>query len=1073
MKTLHRTGGCSLFACLLFTIAPATVSGEVTLESLLREMVSRDAIARWPQPEWTCKQASSYDRKTVAPDQPGWFANGDHTQYIRSEVTDGRTEQVMLDVDGPGALVRFWLTTADNKQGTIRIYLDGQATPALTFASFDLLKGDLKVDKPLLEPHPGYGPVRGGNTLYLPIPYGTHCKVTWEEKGGGPRYYQINYRTYATGTAVKTFDAPQLTAARRTIDEINQSLISTTPETAGRAWTLEKPISAGKQQSLDLHEGTAAIRELELQLQRNGTALTDRELRSVIIQLKFDDETTVWCPAPDFFGSGVGVNVLRSWSRTVDANGVMRCRWVMPYQKKASITLLNLGENSVETRLRVVVAPWAWDDRSMHFYSAWHFESNLATPPDRDWNYIRIAGKGVYAGDSLALFNSVSTWYGEGDEKIRVDAEAVPSHLGTGTEDYYGYSFAPQGILQTPFVNQVRIDEPMTQGHNVMSRTRLLDGIPFKKSLDFDIELTAWQPTNLTYAATTYWYALPGATCNVTPQPKEATQAVPTLEQAKVAELASRPRKPGAIECEKMTVVDKTEGMNVGNQSMAPWGADRWSFGEHLIATGKGPGAFYELEVPASDQQPRQVVVYLTQANDYGILKFAVNGQPSTTTFDGYAEQVQPAGPVRLGVFKPQDGRFLLRAEITGANPKAGGPQFLFALDCVVLEDPTLKTVHGQPSLQLATPQVELSITQLGGHMSPVTFYKDSAKPIQPYYVSPWQDEPPKPMPVPVLVPLRGDFFCLPFGGNQDAVNGEKHPPHGETAGSRWESHGSVQRGKTTTLTMSLATQVRQGRVQKDLSLIEGQNVVYVRHLIEGFAGKVPLGHHATLAMPDREGAVRLAASPFRFGMTNPGLFSDPKQGEYQSLLPGAKWNSLSKVPVAWKDQPDADLTRLPARTGYADLIQLFNEPWQKTNGPAWMTATFAEDGFVWFALKDPAALNSTVFWIENHGRHGHPWNGRNNCLGLEDVTAFFADGLAASTKDNLLTKEGVATTVELKSDRPTSVNYIQGVVKIPAGFDAVKSIEFTAGQATFVSESGQRVSAPVVHEFIKTGQLP
>lgn len=79
--------------------------------------------------------------------------------------------------------------------------------------------------------------------------------------------------------------------------------------------------------------------------------------------------------------------------------------------------------------------------------------------------------------------------------------------------------------------------------------------------------------------------------------------------------------------------------------------------------------------------------------------------------------------------------------------------------------------------------------------------------------------------------------------------------------------------------------------------------------------------------MPDKEGSVRLTPSPFRFGMTCPKQFSDPKQGEYQSLLPGVRWATLTKVPVAWKGEPDADLTRLPARQGYADLIQLVNEP--------------------------------------------------------------------------------------------------------------------------------------------------
>ncbi|GDY20094.1 hypothetical protein LBMAG56_14390 [Verrucomicrobiota bacterium] len=379
---------------------------------------------------------------------------------------------------------------------------------------------------------------------------------------------------------------------------------------------------------------------------------------------------------------------------------------------------------------------------------------------------------------------------------------------------------------------------------------------------------------------------------------------------------------------------------------------------------------------------------------------------------------------------------------------------------------------HAQPCFVVATKQVEVAVTQTGGHMAPVTFFRDSAAPVRPYYVSPWQDEPPAKMPVPVLVPLRGDFFCLPFGGNSEEVAGEKHPPHGETAGEAWRLVGTKTAADVTTLTLGLETKVRTGRVTKELSLVAGQNVVYSRHVIEGFAGRVPLGHHATLAMPEADGAVRIATSAFRFGMTCPSLFSDPKQREYQALLPGAKWSDLAKVPAAWKGAPDADLTRLPGRYGHADLIQLANESWEKTGGPAWTTATFADAGYVWFALKDPAVLRTTVFWMENRGRHGHPWNGRNNCLGLEDVTAFFADGLAASTRENLLTKEGVDTALTLRADQPTAVNYIQGVVKIPAGFENVQSLEFAPGAVTFISTTGQRVTAPVRHEFLKTGRL-
>ena len=377
------------------------------------------------------------------------------------------------------------------------------------------------------------------------------------------------------------------------------------------------------------------------------------------------------------------------------------------------------------------------------------------------------------------------------------------------------------------------------------------------------------------------------------------------------------------------------------------------------------------------------------------------------------------------------------------------------------------RTVHSQSSWILSTPQVELAITATGGMMSPVTFYRDTEKAVQPYYMSPWQDEGLK-LDVPVLVALRGDFFCMPFGGNNEAVNGETHPPHGEVAGSQWQFVDSQKSGPITTLKLELQTKARAGKVSKEIALIDGHNIVYGTDTITGFAGPAPLGHHATLAMPDKEGAVRIASSPIKFGMTNAGLFSDPTKGEYQSFAIGARFNSLTQVPLQFKGATDADVTQLPARQGFADLLQICYEPTEI----AWTTATRVDEGYLWFSLKDPSVLNSTVFWIENHGRHGSPWNGRNNCLGLEDVTAHFADGLRASTQPNVLTKAGVKTAVELSADRPTAIHYIQGVAKVPAGFEQVKTVEFTPGKVTFVSTTGQQVIVPVQHEFLKTGKL-
>src|SRR5207245_1572794 len=69
----------------------------ITLDSLLKEMTDREAIARFPDPAYTCKQFSSYDRRSTTPDDPKtWFANDDVNQYLRVE------DRIVGVADGPG-----------------------------------------------------------------------------------------------------------------------------------------------------------------------------------------------------------------------------------------------------------------------------------------------------------------------------------------------------------------------------------------------------------------------------------------------------------------------------------------------------------------------------------------------------------------------------------------------------------------------------------------------------------------------------------------------------------------------------------------------------------------------------------------------------------------------------------------------------------------------------------------------------------------------------------------------------------------------------------------------------------
>ena len=669
--------------------AAAAEAAAVTLESLLKEMVDYESVARWPDPPYTCRQASSYDRRSKTPSDPaGWFANTDNMDGLGADLKweerQGRREAVMMDVDGPGAVVRFW-SGGQKPKGKIRFYLDGAEQPAIEAPMYELLGGTGFVPKPLAITNAG-----DAINLYLPVPYARRCKITYDEgqpgKPNAPppgRWFNIEYRTYPPGTKVKTFTMADFESVKETVGRVAQ-VLSQPPDVVGCKETfIDQALEGGQEASVDLPAGPATVSSLEVRLAAGGPEPPEMVLRSTIVRMAFDGELAVWCPAGDFFGSGVGLSALASWYRTVSKDGLLASRWVMPYEKSARVTLANVGRQKVAARLKAITGDWKWDSRSMHFHANWRQERSIPTRPYKDWNYITITGKGMYMGDTLALFNPVNAWWGEGDEKIWVDGESFPSHFGTGSEDYYGYAWGNPTPFQGPFANQVRVDGPGNQGHTTNTRTRVLDAIPFTKSLQTDIEIWHWADCKVNYAVTAYWYALPGATSNVKPSPEEAAAPIPESPG-----LARRAKIAGAIECEKMEIVAKSPNVAVETQDVNALQFGPWSEGKQLFVRGKGQGDFIELRFPAAEPGPKKVTLYGTTSWDYGILRFSINGKRVEKDFDAYTKESRASGPIELGVFEPKDGQMVLRVEVVGANPASRGTKAYFGLDCVVLSKP-------------------------------------------------------------------------------------------------------------------------------------------------------------------------------------------------------------------------------------------------------------------------------------------------------------------------------------------------------------------------------------------------
>lgn len=495
-------------------------SYDVTLESLLREMTCRDAITRFPDPFYKQAQISSYDRRTVAKGEPGWWANDDGAGYERLDTISGRYEKVMCDLKGAGAVTRIWMTTKE-KFGTMRIYLDGSKKPQIVIPAYDMKRFPIDIPPGLSLTHTHYVDDMtgvGGNSFFFPIPFAEGCKIIFEEPDITikiPRYYHIGYRMYQEGTSVKTFTIKEANRLTPLIDSVSQALLEARKSDSipvGEDVFTDRELKAGESLDLSLPTGTMAVNRLTVKVFGVSEEDYPEIMRKLNIEATFDGVKTVSAPLSDFSGGGIGAPPTDGWWLYSDGKGEVICRFPMPYRSEAAIRVVNRSDKNVGIALAAQVNPYEWTDNSLYFHTSWQFEEGIPVSPDYDsdnnldWNFVTIHGRGKYVGDLLTLNNHAIDWYGEGDEKIFVDGESFPSHTGTGTEDYFNCSWAPVVPFLTPYGGAPRADEVSSHGLNAFLRTRILDDIPFRESFKFDIEMLSWHYGTVDYYTTAFWY---------------------------------------------------------------------------------------------------------------------------------------------------------------------------------------------------------------------------------------------------------------------------------------------------------------------------------------------------------------------------------------------------------------------------------------------------------------------------------------------------------------------------------------------------------------------------------------
>jgi hypothetical protein len=244
-------------------------------------------------------------------------------------------------------------------------------------------------------------------------------------------------------------------------------------------------------------------------------------LKNLVLRAWWDDEDapSVEVPIGDFFGLGLGEYfVYQSALLTVAPIKALNSYFQMPFATAARITLENQGPAPVRSLYYAIdyVALPALPEGLGRFHAQYRQAApckgtvsdgkNLSGKDN--YVFLEAAGKGHFVGVTQAVLQNENGWFGEGDDMVFVDGDALPTINGTGTEDYYngawdfgGQTFANQR-QGAPYV----VDPERIGGRYCLYRWHLESPIAFEKSIKVTIEHGTANDRSDNFYSTAYWY---------------------------------------------------------------------------------------------------------------------------------------------------------------------------------------------------------------------------------------------------------------------------------------------------------------------------------------------------------------------------------------------------------------------------------------------------------------------------------------------------------------------------------------------------------------------------------------
>jgi hypothetical protein len=255
-------------------------------------------------------------------------------------------------------------------------------------------------------------------------------------------------------------------------------------------------------------------------------------LKNLVLRAWWDGEKTpsVEVPIGDFFGLGLGEYfTYQSELTAVAPMKALNAYFQMPFANLARMTVTNEGKERTDSlyfaidyvtlaslpgdvgrfhaqyRQEAPCKGWS-DDWKNNWDSPVGDKKNLTG--ERKYVFLEATGKGHFVGVTQAVEQNQDGWFGEGDDMIFIDGDALPTINGTGTEDYYNgaWDFGGQAFGNqhqgAPYV----VDPERIGGRYCLYRWHTESPITFEESIRVTIEHGHANHRSDNFYSTAYWY---------------------------------------------------------------------------------------------------------------------------------------------------------------------------------------------------------------------------------------------------------------------------------------------------------------------------------------------------------------------------------------------------------------------------------------------------------------------------------------------------------------------------------------------------------------------------------------